>query len=79
MPITGQGLQGITFSPNFHDNTQPGYRKFYTFQVETGPGGANIMFLHPEVANPGQVGVLREWTANTRCRHGSVLQAVLER
>jgi hypothetical protein len=64
VPIAGQGLQGITFSPNFNDNTQPGYRKFYTFQAETGPGGANVMFLHPEVASPGTVGVLREWTAN---------------
>ncbi len=64
VPITGQGLQGITFSPNFNDNTQPGYRKFYTFQAETGPGSGNIMFAHPEVANPGQVGVIREWTAN---------------
>jgi hypothetical protein len=65
VPISGQGLQGITFSPNFNDNTQPGYRKFYTFQAETGPGGANVMFLHPEVASPGTVGVLREWTANS--------------
>jgi hypothetical protein len=65
VPIAGFGLQGITFSPNFNDNTQPGYRKFYTFQAETGPGGANIMFLHPEVSNPGTVGVLREWTANS--------------
>jgi hypothetical protein len=65
VPIAGQGLQGITFSPNFNDNTQPGYRKFYTFQAETGPGGANVMFLHPEVASPGTVGVLREWTANS--------------
>lgn len=64
VPISGQGLQGITFSPNFHDNTQPGYRKFYTYEAETGPGGANVMFLHPEVANPGTVGVIREWTAN---------------
>jgi hypothetical protein len=66
VPIASpQGLQGITFSPNFNDNTQPGYRKFYTFQAETGPGGANVMFLHPEVASPGTVGVLREWTANS--------------
>ena len=62
--ITGQGLQGITFSPNFSDNTMPGYRKFYTYEAETGPGGANIMFVHPEVASPSQVGVVREWTAN---------------
>jgi hypothetical protein len=65
VPIAGQGLQGITFSPNFNNNSQPGYRKFYTFQAETGPGGANVMFLHPEVSNPGTVGVLREWTANS--------------
>jgi hypothetical protein len=65
VPIAGQGLQGITFSPNFNDNTKPGYRKFYTYQAETGPGTANVMFLHPEVPNPGTVGVLREWTANT--------------
>lgn len=65
VPIAGQGLQGITFSPNFNDDSKPGYRKFYTFQAETGPGGANVMFLHPEVSNPGTVGVLREWTANS--------------
>lgn len=64
VPVTGQGLQGITFSPDFADPSKPGYRKFYTFQAESGPGGANIMFTHPEVANPGTVGVLREWTAN---------------
>lgn len=65
VPINGQGLQGITFSPNFNDNTKPGYRKFYTYQSETTPGAASVMFLHPEVAAPGTVGVLREWTANT--------------
>lgn len=65
VPIAGQGLQGITFSPNFDDNSKPGYRKFYTFEAESGPGGANVMFLHPEVSNPGTVGVLREWTANS--------------
>jgi len=64
VPITGQGLQGITFSPNFNNDSQPGYRKFYTYEAETGPGGANVMFLHPEVSNPGSVGVIREWTAN---------------
>ena len=64
VPISGQGLQGIAFSPNFHEHTRPGYRKFYTYQAETGPGGANVMFVHPEVANPGTVGVVREWTAN---------------
>jgi hypothetical protein len=64
VPIVGQGLQGITFSPNFNDSAQPGYRKFYTYAVETGPGAANIMYAHPEVPGPGQVGVLREWTAN---------------
>ncbi len=64
VPITGFGLQGITFSPNFNDDTKPGYRKLYTFEVETGPGAGNIMYAHPEVANPSQVGVLREWTAN---------------
>ena len=64
VPIAGQGLQGITFSPNFNDDTMPGYRKFYTYEAEDGPGGANVMFLHPEVPSPGMVGVLREWTAN---------------
>jgi hypothetical protein len=64
VPIAGQGLQGIAFSPNFNDDTQPGYRKFYTFEAETGPGGANVMFLHPEISNPGTIGALREWTAN---------------
>jgi glucose/arabinose dehydrogenase len=64
VPITGFGLQGITFSPNFNDDSQPGYRKFYTYEVETGPGAGNIMYAHPEKADPGQVGMLREWTAN---------------
>jgi hypothetical protein len=65
VPISGFGLQGIAFSPNFNNDSQPGYRKFYTFQSETGPGTANVMFLHPEVQIPGTVGVLREWTANS--------------
>jgi hypothetical protein len=65
VPISGQGLQGIAFSPNFNDDSQPGYRKFYTFEAESGPGGTNVMFLHPEVSNPGTAGVLREWTANS--------------
>jgi hypothetical protein len=65
VPISGQGLQGIAFSPNFDDDSQPGYRKFYSFEAESGPGGTNVMFLHPEVSNPGTVGVLREWTANS--------------
>lgn len=65
VPIDGQGLQGITFSPNFDDDSQPGYRKFYTYEAEDGPGGSNVMFLHPEVSNPGTVGVIREWTANS--------------
>jgi hypothetical protein len=64
VPISGQGLQGITFSPNYNDDGKPGYRKFYTFEAESGPGGSGVMFLHPEVSNPGTVGVLREWTAN---------------
>jgi glucose/arabinose dehydrogenase len=64
VPITGYGLQGITFSPNFNDDSQPGYRKFYTYEVETGPGAGNIMYPHPERAAPAEVGVLREWTAN---------------
>jgi hypothetical protein len=66
VPISGQGLQGITFSPNFNDNAKPGYRKFYTYESETGPASpaANVMFRHPEVSSPGAVGVLREWTAN---------------
>ena len=65
VPIAGQGLQGITFSPNFNDNSKPGYRKFYTYQAETGPGATNTMFMHPEVVNPSMVGVVREWTANS--------------
>lgn len=64
VPIANQGLQGITFSPNFNDDSKPGYRKFYTYEAETGPGGSNVMFLHPEVSNPDTVGVIREWTAN---------------
>ncbi len=64
VPIGNQGLQGMTFSPNFNDDSQPGYRKFYTYEAETGPSGSEIMFLHPEVANPQWVGVVREWTAN---------------
>jgi glucose/arabinose dehydrogenase len=62
--ITGAGLQGIAFSPNFHDHAKPGYRKFYTYEAETSPGAASVMFRHPEVASPGTLGVLREWTAN---------------
>jgi hypothetical protein len=64
VPIGGQGLQGIAFSPNFNNDSQPGYRKFYTYQSETSASGANVMYLHPEVSNPGTVGVIREWTAN---------------
>jgi hypothetical protein len=64
VPITGFGLQGITFSPSFNDDSQPGYRKFYTFEVETGPGAGNIMYPHPERDDPLEVCVLREWTAN---------------
>ena len=64
VPITGQGLQGITFSPNFNESSQPGYRKFYTYEQESSSSGSSVMFLHPEVSNPGSVGAIREWTAN---------------
>jgi glucose/arabinose dehydrogenase len=66
VPISGQGLQGIAFSPDFNDSSKPGYRKFYTYEAETTPASpaSSVMFLHPEVPNPATVGVLREWTAN---------------
>lgn len=70
--VAGQGMQGMTFSPNFNDPTKPGYRKFYTYTAEksaTATGSNSVMFLHPEIPNPSttaaSTAVLREWTANS--------------
>ncbi len=64
VPITGQGLQGLTFSPNYNNPNSPGYHKLYTYEEETSSTPSTVMFLHPEVPNPPDVGVVREWTAN---------------
>ncbi len=69
--VAGQGMQGMTFSPDFNDPTKPGYHKFYTYTAEksaTATGSQSVMFLHPEIPNPStssaSTAVVREWTAN---------------